>query len=124
MRPMMIMIATLATVVLFGSNVVLAEEMDHSKMDHSNMDHSKMDMAEKTQASGKGVINSVDTEGRSINVTHEPMPDLSWPKMTMDLPVTRKVDLSNTNIGDAVSFTIKLGRDKKYRVIELSPIKQ
>jgi len=118
------MIATLATVVLFGSNVVLAEETDHSIMDHSNMDHSKMDMAEKTQASGKGVINSVDTEGRSINVTHEPMPDLGWPKMTMDLPVTRKVDLNNTNTGDAVSFTIKLGRDKKYRVIELSPLKE
>jgi Cu(I)/Ag(I) efflux system periplasmic protein CusF len=124
MRPLMIMIATLATVVLFGSNVVLAEETDHSIMDHSNMDHSKMDMAEKTQASGKGVINSVDTEGRSINVTHEPMPDLGWPKMTMDLPVTRKVDLNNTNTGDAVSFTIKLGRDKKYRVIELSPLKE
>jgi len=115
MKQITIAIVVLAMLTFVDQNEALSEEIDHT-----NMDHSKMDMAEKTEAKGKGIINSVDTEGRSINITHEPMPDLHWPEMTMDLPVTRKVDLSKTSVGDAVAFKIKLGRDKKYRVIELS----
>lgn len=112
-------IVALTMLSLVHQNVALAEEIDHT-----NMDHSKMDMAKKTEANGKGIINSIDPEGRSINITHEPMPDLGWPEMTMDLQVTRKVDLSKTSVGDAVAFTIKLGRDKKYRVIELAPAQE
>ena len=101
----------LAASALLMPVAVSAEEMDHTKMNH----------AKKTEAIGKAVINSVDVDARSVNLTHEPMPEFGWPEMTMDLPVTRKVDLSTTKPGDQVKFTIKLGRDKKYRVIELSP---
>ena len=85
------------------------------------MDHGKMDQAKKTEAVGKAVINTIDAEARSVNLTHEPMPEFGWPKMTMDLPVTRKVDLSAAKPGDQVKFTIKLSRDKKYRIIKISP---
>ena len=85
------------------------------------MDHSKMDLEKKTEAVGKAVVNTIDVAARSVNLTHEPMPEFGWPKMTMDLPVTRKVDLSATKPGDQVKFTIKLSRDKKYRIIKISP---
>lgn len=120
------LIFTVATSALLIPLSVHSEEMDHSKMDHSKMhpeemDHSKMDHAKKTEAVGKAVINAIDAEARSVNLTHEPMPELDWPKMTMDLPVTRNVDLSTTKPGDQVEFTIKLSRDKKYRIIKISP---
>ncbi len=101
----------LAASVLLIPFSVCAEEMDHSQMAQTT----------KTEAIGKAVINTVDTDARSVNLTHEPMPDFGWPKMTMDLPVTRKVDLSVTKPGDQVMFTIKLSRDKKYRIIKISP---
>ena len=85
------------------------------------MDHSQLHQANQTEATGKAVINSVNQDEQTVNLTHEPMPELGWSKMTMDLPVTRKVDLSTTKPGDQVLFTIKLGRDKKYRIIKLSP---
>lgn len=72
-----------------------------------------------TEAEVAGVINSIDANSGTINVTHEPVEALGWPKMTMDLPVTRQVDLSTVRTGENVKF--KQGRDKQFRVIEITP---
>ncbi|MFV0297514.1 MAG: copper-binding protein [Hyphomicrobiaceae bacterium] len=69
------------------------------------------------------VIHKVDAGKGMINVTHEPVPQLKWPKMTMDLPVTRRVDLSKVKAGDKVMITLKQGMDKQYRVVEIAPEK-
>ncbi len=69
---------------------------------------------------GHGVIKSVDAQNASINITHDPIPALSWPAMTMDLPVTEQVDLSGVKAGDAVDFTILLGPDNVYRVTTMT----
>ncbi|MBU1212988.1 MAG: copper-binding protein [Alphaproteobacteria bacterium] len=91
------------------------------------MDHGEMKSVEtvpgETEAGGVGVINSVDADKGTVNITHEPMPELGWPTMTMDLPVTKKVDLGGIKAGEKVDFRIKLGRDKQYRVIEMKAAK-
>lgn len=88
------------------------------KVDHSKMNHGEMKATQSnTQAKAKGVINSVDANGGKINVTHEPVPALGWPKMTMDLKVTRRVDLTKLKTGTPVTLTLKQGRDKQFRVI-------
>lgn len=94
--------------------------MNHGQMDHSKMNHG---MEKAGEANGVGVINSVDAEKGMINITHEPMPELGWPTMTMDMPVTKHVDLGVVKSGDKVDFKVKLGRDKQYRVIEMVPAK-
>ncbi len=43
--------------------------------------------------------------------------------MTMDLPVTNKVDLAKLKPGDKVIFHLKLGRDKAYRITEIKTAK-
>lgn len=53
---------------------------------------------------GVGVINSVDPENRKINVAHEPVPEISWPAMTMDFSVTEDVDLGRVSEGDNIHF--------------------
>jgi len=82
-----------------------------------------MRVADGAGASGEGVINSVDSEGSVVNLTHGPIPALSWPGMTMDLPVAGGVDLSDVQPGDAVRFRVVLGVDQVYRItaIELTP---
>jgi len=128
-----LVIATIFATVLAAP--VMAEEkaMDHGKMagekmmDHGKMDHGAMKHGEampgKTEASGVGVINSVDADKGMVNLTHEPMPELGWPTMTMDLPVTKRVDLGGVKAGDKVDFKLKLGRDKQYRVLEMEAAK-
>ncbi len=123
------MLTALATTVFalgLTSATLSAEDKapDHGSMDHSKMDHGTMSHGEikpGTEASGVGVVNSIDTEKKMINLTHEPMPKLNWPTMTMDLPVTRRVDLGALKAGDKVDFKLKLGRDKQYRVIDIAP---
>jgi len=65
------------------------------------------------------MINKVDAEKRTVNVTHDPIPALKWPTMTMDLPVTKRVDLAMVKPGVAVIMTLKLGRDKQYRITDI-----
>lgn len=87
-------------------------------MDKKDHDHGAMQAPEGTnQAEALGVINAVDAEKRSMNITHEPVEALGWPKMTMDLPVTRRVDLSAVETGAKVRVTLKQGRDKQFRII-------
>lgn len=111
---------------LLGAGVAFAFQgqvlaMDHGQMmDHGAMGAGDMAQAETSGAAqGQGVINSVDAAGRSVNITHDPIPALSWPGMTMDLPVTENVDLSGLSSGEKVDFKIVLGSDNVYRITEM-----
>lgn len=68
---------------------------------------------------GTGVIRSVDAEGRSLTIDHEPIEEVGMGAMTMGFGVTGAVDLSGLAEGDAVAFRIKRGRDNSYRVIAI-----
>lgn len=114
-------IAALAALVLALPAVAEEKAVDHGKMDHGQMDHGTMSEAE--EANGVGVINSVDADKGMINITHDPMPELGWPTMTMDLPITKRVDLGTVKAGDKVDFKVKLGRDKQYRITEIEVAK-
>lgn len=114
--------AVTAALALAMSAVVPANAQDKMKMDHSGHGTMKMEApADVTEAEAKGTINSVDAEGGKINITHEPVEAIGWPKMTMDLPVTRRVDLSAVKLGAPVTFKLKKGRDNQFRITEITP---
>lgn len=75
------------------------------------------------QAMGMGILNQVNSEQKTVNLTHEPIPALNWPAMTMDLPVTKRIDLSGFKAGDKVHFTLKQGRDKQFRISTMKAAK-
>jgi Cu(I)/Ag(I) efflux system periplasmic protein CusF len=70
-------------------------------------------------ATGLGVINRVEPDKGVVNISHGPIPALSWPEMTMDLPVAEGVDLGSIQPGDEVRFRILLGDDQVYRITAL-----
>ncbi|MEW8505184.1 MAG: copper-binding protein [Candidatus Thiodiazotropha sp.] len=79
--------------------------------------HGHDDMAVNVnQGVGKGVLHKIDMEKRVINLTHGPIPELKWMGMKMDLPVTKRVDLSGFKPNDKVNFTVKKGRDNQFRI--------
>jgi len=88
-------------------------------MDHSKMNHEEMAVSYNL-IKGKGVINSVSIDKRMVNITHEPIPAINWPEMTMDLPVTKHVDLDAVKAGSEVDFMLKLGMDKQYRITKIA----
>jgi Cu/Ag efflux protein CusF len=68
---------------------------------------------------GTGIVNSVSRMNRTINITHDPISSLNWPKMTMDLAVSKDIDLKSIELGEKIKFHIMLGKDKIYRIIKI-----
>ncbi len=84
---------------------------DHQHQAESSMHHDAV--------MGKGVVHSVDLKKRKINLSHEPIPALKWPEMTMDLDVAEGVDLSALQPEQNIHFHIVLGEDKVYRITKI-----
>jgi len=101
--------------------------MDHHKMGelhdkamrNEHTDHHTDQAADSGLPQGTGKINSIDAAGHTINVSHDPIKALGWPKMKMQFPVDAGVDLSGFKAGDAVTFTLKPGADEDYTVVTL-----
>lgn len=70
--------------------------------------------------SGAGTVNAVDAVKRTINVTHEPIPAIGWPTMTMDFAVAEGTDLSGLTEGAQIDFTLSRGADGIYMIDGLS----
>lgn len=87
--------------------------------EHNHGQHQHEAMPEKKAAMGTGVIHSVSRINRKVNLTHEPIPELNWPEMKMDLDVAKDVNLKGLSSGQKIQFHIELGDDKVYRITEI-----
>ncbi|MBI3441918.1 MAG: copper-binding protein [Proteobacteria bacterium] len=100
--------------------------MDHHKMAKIHDDAMKAQSPDakavptaESLPQGTAMINAVDAEKHTINVTHDPIKALGWPKMKMEFSVDKSVDLSGFKAGDAVLFTLKPAGDDDYTVVQL-----
>ena len=111
----------LSIVPFIVSGLLVASPMvaqgDNSQVMH---DHAHA-VSNTNEAMAMGMLHSIDVDERVVNITHEAIPSLSWPEMTMDLPVTKRVDLSAFKAGDKVHFTLKKGRDNQFRITRMEP---
>ena len=87
----------------------------HAGHDGDHAGHAAEGAAGRT-GQGTGILRSVDAEGRSLTIDHEPIEEVGMGAMTMGFGVMGAVDLSGLAEGDAVAFRIKRGRDNSYRV--------
>ena len=69
-----------------------------------------------------GVVNAIDRDAGTVNLTHEPIPALGWPSMTMDMDVGEAVDLSAIEAGEHVRFTLERGVDGLYMITGIDPV--
>ena len=72
-------------------------------------------------AHATGTVNSVDPAQHKINLSHNPIPSIGWPAMTMDFPVAPSVDLSRVKPGARINFTIQKGKGGMYEVQSVQP---
>ena len=70
-----------------------------------------------------GKINSIDTAGRTLNLTHGPIDALGWPGMTMDFAVLPSIDLGALKAGETIAFTVAQTPDGTYAVDSVTPVK-
>ena len=74
-----------------------------------------------SDAHATGTVNSVDAAQHKINLSHNPIPSIGWPAMTMDFPVAPSVDLSRIKPGARVNFSIQKGKGGMYEVQSVQP---
>jgi Cu(I)/Ag(I) efflux system protein CusF len=109
---------SLAFSLLVVSAPATLAQMNHSTMDHSNMPMSgeQMEGAVHTRA----VVNSIG-EG-TANVTHEPIPEIGWPAMTMDLTLLPNAEMmGDIAAGDSVTLMLIKGDDGMYAIGAIMP---
>lgn len=91
--------------------------------DTHNMDHSSMNMSTEAiegAVHAKAVVNSM-TDGM-VNVTHEPIPEIGWPSMTMDMQVLPNAEMMDTvKPGDTVTMMLAKDKDGIYAIQALMP---
>lgn len=68
-------------------------------------------------ATAKAIINSVTADGK-LNVSHEPIPSLNWPAMTMDMPA-QGFDLTNVPLETEVEIDLSESADGLYAIISV-----
>lgn len=72
-------------------------------------------------AHGIGTVNLVDPAGHKVNLSHQPIPEIGWPAMTMDFAVAPTVDLRAIKPGARVNFTIEKGQGGMYEIKAITP---
>jgi Cu/Ag efflux protein CusF len=73
------------------------------------------------EAHGTGTVNAVDPAQRRINLSHDPIPSIGWPAMTMEFPVAPGVDISRVRPGGRANFDIGKGAGGMYEIRSLQP---
>lgn len=104
-----IALAAIAALGLAGLAQAPALAQDHS-------DH-RAGPAAPGVVSGTGVIKSVNAAGGTVVITHDPMPALKWPAMTMPFKVSDPALLKGLKPGMKVVFDLK---DKKT-IVAIKP---
>jgi Cu/Ag efflux protein CusF len=74
-------------------------------------------------ASGRGTINKIDSAAGSVNISHEAIPAIKWPAMTMDIKVADKKALSGIKPGQTVTFGLTKDAKTGYVISHIEPAK-
>jgi Cu/Ag efflux protein CusF len=81
----------------------------------------QMAHAGHNDAHGTGTVNAVDPSQHKINLSHQAIPDIGWPAMTMEFPVAASVNLKAIKPGTRVNFTIEQNPGGMYEIKAISP---
>lgn len=58
-----------------------------------------------TMLRGRGVITAIDAAGARLTLSHEPLPAIGWPAMTMAFPVKDASIVRGRTVGERVAFS-------------------
>ena len=66
-----------------------------------------------------GTLEAVDLETRSLTLSHAPIPELKWPRMTMDFQLADPALVQGVAPGSAVRFSFEVGEPGEYVVTRI-----
>lgn len=96
-----------------------ADEM--KGMGDMNAQHEKESASMQTHQA-HGVVNRINESAGKVNISHEAISTMGWPKMTMDFKVENKAELAAIKPGMAVDFELTM-HGKNYYISRIAPAK-
>ena len=81
----------------------------------------QMAHAGQNDAHGTGTVNAVDPAQHKINLSHQPIPEIGWPAMTMEFSVAPSIDLKGITPGTRVNITIEQQPGGMYEIRAIVP---
>jgi Cu(I)/Ag(I) efflux system membrane fusion protein len=66
-----------------------------------------------------GTLEAIDLETRSLTLSHAPIPELKWPRMTMDFQLADPALVQGVAPGSAVRFSFEVGEPGEYVVTRI-----
>lgn len=101
-------------IILLASALLVFTAAAHAQMNHG--EHSTMAEGVHTKA----VINAID--GDTVNVSHEPIPDIGWPAMTMDLKLLEGAEIGDVGPGDTAIIMLEPDAEGFYGIRAFEPV--
>ena len=111
-----------ATVALFTVIFALAAFSAYA----ADTEGTQKDIAHKTASQvhqGRGIVNKLNLDAGKVNISHEAIDSLKWPKMTMDFNVQDKSGLAEVKPGMKVDFDLTM-QGKGYKITHIAPAKE
>lgn len=105
-----LLISTLSASFLFAGAALAHEDHDSMHGQHMNM---KMASTQKTGAQSTtfqttGTVEKIDPAKGAATISHQAIPALKWPAMTMPFSVDDKALFGKLKAGEKVDFEFKL----------------
>ncbi|QKE40435.1 MAG: copper-binding protein [Ferrovum myxofaciens] len=116
---------TLALLTLLS--VTPLSHADGMNMNGMNMNNMPMSDSMAEPMSNKvhhaiGIVRKVDTANSRITISHEPIPSIQWPAMTMTFAVQNEKQLNQIIVGEKIKFDLVQSAKDQYQVTRITPI--
>ncbi|MBF0382899.1 MAG: efflux RND transporter periplasmic adaptor subunit [Magnetococcales bacterium] len=103
---------------LSGSLDRMEDADGHEDMD--GMEHLPKEQAQTAPTAGIGVLREIMADERKVKLTHEPIPALNWPAMTMDFALADGVAVPTLDLGSKVRFEILALDEYTYEITKIA----
>ncbi len=105
-----------------GDKVVTSSQFLIDSESSISADLSRIGLDDKSNIiTAVGEIKTVMQETKMVKITHEPIPELNWPVMTMMFFVEDNIDLSKLIIGHTIDFTFIQDNNGDYIIQSIAP---
>jgi len=71
--------------------------------------------------SGSGTVNEIKVDEGKVNISHGPIPELSWPGMTMDFSLAKTASVEKIKVGEVVEFELRKLANGSFVIESLWP---
>lgn len=89
----------ITTALFLGTSAVALANSDHHASHGNHQQHQTEQLIQTT-----GVIKQIDLTSNKVTITHEPIPELSWPAMTMRFTAEDQSLINQLKVNDKVRF--------------------